>query len=118
MPIEARKALERREQNAAANAEQEAERRRLAEQSKHDDAAQAERAKTSAAELVKEVATINREQRDFYDTLGAPKLLYRCGGDQPLKAVGATRGTINMILKAAQAECSSSSIEILKRKDN
>ena len=110
--------MERLEQNAAATKAQEEERRQSAEQILRDDEKRAERARVRAADRKKEVAVIDREQRDFYDTLGAPKLLYRCGGYEPLKAVGATRGTINVILQSAQSDCSSSNLEIVKRKDN
>jgi len=111
LSIDERQALEQRDQDRAARAAAESARQRSAEASKRREA-------ESKSSRKKDVAIIDREQRDFYDTLGAPKLLYRCSSDQPLRAVGATRGSINAILQSAQSECSSSSFEIVKRKDN
>lgn len=107
LSIDERQALEQRDQESA---------ERAARQRSAD--AESRREAEKEASRKKDLAISDREQRDFYDTLGAPKLLYRCSSDQPLRAVGATRGSINVILESAQSACSSSSFEIVKRKDN
>lgn len=58
----------------------------------------------------------NKRQREFYDDLGSPKVLYKCKGSDFEKAVGAKFGNINMLLSDLQGECGAG-YEILKRKD-
>lgn len=118
MPEGERRALEAQDRAKAesqrlSEAREEAERRAEDEKTRR-----AERAQSEGAQRKKDMAESDQEQQAFYDTLGAPKLLYRCSSEHPLRAVGATRGTINELLRAAQAACSTSSFEIVKRKDN
>jgi hypothetical protein len=69
-----------------------------------------------ADETRREASSSNKEQRRFYDDLGAPKLLYRCEGRELEKAIGAKYGSINSLLDEANKDCIGK-FEILKRKD-
>lgn len=64
-----------------------------------------------------EVREANREQGDFYNTLGAPKILYKCRGSGLEKAVGAKVGSVNILLAEAKSDCGSVGYEILRRSD-
>lgn len=59
----------------------------------------------------------NRAQREFYDQLGAPKLLYRCTDSSFETAIGAEFGTLNRLIREAKARCRESGVEIVKRKE-
>lgn len=59
----------------------------------------------------------NNRQEEFYDKLGAPKLLYRCKGTAIVKAIGATIGTYNGLLSSANRECGEDNVEILDKEE-
>jgi hypothetical protein len=54
-----------------------------------------------------DIDTDNDNQRDFYDQLGSPKMLYKCDGSPFEKAIGSTHGTYNLLLKEVTSDCGS-----------
>lgn len=57
----------------------------------------------------------NRKQRDFYDELGAPKILYKCKDSPFESAIGAKFGSINRLIETAQSRCADAGYKIIKR---
>lgn len=98
-------------------AEAENERERKEQEVKEWNAKEAEREKAAAIERQADMKLENSRQRDFYDELGSPKILYKCNNSDLEKAIGAKYGNINLILSSAQENCGSSGYQILKRQD-
>lgn len=97
--------------------EKETERREEAERQQayleEQEKSERERTEKLKDDLKKESA----HQRDFYSQLGAPKLLYKCNGSYPEKAIGAKYGNINVLLSRAESDCGNAGYEVIKRKD-
>ncbi|MDI4635532.1 hypothetical protein J7U46_20885 [Pelomonas sp. V22] len=80
---------------------------------------EAQRKANEAANLERQAQAVkeaNSEQRDFYASLGAPKLLYRCANNEREIAIGAKFGSINSLIAEVQSQCGGT-YEILKRKE-
>jgi hypothetical protein len=59
----------------------------------------------------------NRRQKEFYNQLSAPKILYKCKNSYFLKAYGAKFGSYNQLLEKAYADCSSDNLDILEKEE-
>jgi hypothetical protein len=77
----------------------------------------AERLVQTEREIEADARQENRLQREFYEQLGAPKLLYRCNTNPFEIAIGAQFGTVNRLIGQAKDKCGEAGYEILKRKD-
>lgn len=88
-----------------------------AEQARAEEQFKAERIARSASELEADARIENRRQREFYEQLGAPKLLYRCNTSPFETAIGAKFGTVNMLISGAEERCGEAGYEVLKKKE-
>ena len=61
--------------------------------------------KEMARKIEQSIDFENINQRDFFEKLGPPKILYKCDGDRREKALGAKFGTYNRLLEEATTDC-------------
>lgn len=90
---------------------------RIAANEKKTAERKAERDKAEASSQEADIQEENKGQRKFYDSLGAPKLLYKCNNSSLEKAYGAKVGNINLLLSNAQDSCRTAGYEVIKRKE-
>lgn len=90
---------------------------RIAANEKEAAEKRAERDKADASSREADIQEENKGQREFYDSLGAPKLLYKCNNSSLEKAYGAKVGNINLLLSNAQDSCGAAGYEVIKRKE-
>jgi len=104
-------------ERAAKERSQKLEDERIAKEAKAAAEIYAERDKAEAEIREAEIREENKGQRKFYDSLGAPKLLYKCNNSNLERAYGAKVGSINSLLANAQENCGAAGYEIIKRKE-
>lgn len=104
-------------EDARLKAEAKLERERIERVAKEWDAKEAERDKLASIKQQEDIRLENSRQREFYNELGSPKLLYKCNSSDLEKAIGAKYGNINSLLSGAQENCGSAGYQILKRED-
>lgn len=57
----------------------------------------------------------NKRQKEFYDQLSAPKILYKCKDSYFTHAYGANFGSYNRLLEKAYADCGDGNLDIIKK---
>jgi hypothetical protein len=73
-----------------------------------------ERKKKENKQYKQDMKEENKNQREFYSQLSAPKILYKCKNEDFEHAYGAKSGTYNRLLEKAIEDCGEDNLEIIK----
>ena len=102
-----------REQEKAKEREKEEQERKEIEYKEQEE----KEAKNAKAREKSESEYENKRQKEFYDQLSAPKILYKCRNSYFIKAYGAKLGSYNQLLEKAYTDCTSDNLDILKKEE-
>jgi hypothetical protein len=73
------------------------------------------RKKEQEKQYKQDVKEENKNQREFYFQLAAPKILYKCKNEDFEHAYGVNYGTYNRLLEKAIEDCGEDNLKIIKK---